>query len=355
MSLDSSSILLTDPDVSLATKLCILQASTDDDSSASSDSQFGLKMSSIFVILLVSTLFTIFPLLSRSIKWIKMPLYVYLFAKHFGTGVIVSTAFVHLLDPAYLAIGARSCVGSRWIEFPWVPTLVMVSALMLFIVDIVSDVVVERVYGVKENHGHGASDDEVMRAVVRDEENREEEEVVETSDDEEKIMERGFREQISAFLVLEFGIIFHSVMIGLNLGAVTGDEFKTLYIVIIFHQSFEGLGIGARLSGIPWPHDISYIWAYMLCLMYGLVTPISIAIGMGIRNHYDSNSYDVNIISGVLDSISSGILIYSGFIELLARDFIFNQEIKKDLRKLWFSIISILLGAGIMSAIGKWA
>lgn len=354
--MDSSTILLTDPDVSLATKLCILQSSSDTDGLISTkDTNFGLKISSIFVILIVSTVFTIFPLLSRSIKWVKMPLYVYLFAKHFGTGVIVSTAFVHLLDPAYLAIGARSCVGSRWIEFPWVPTLVMVSALMLFIVDIVSDVVVERVYGVKENHGHCGNEDEVMRAVVRSDEENSQHVVEETSDDEEKIMERGFREQISAFLVLEFGIIFHSVMIGINLGAVTGDEFKTLYIVIIFHQSFEGLGIGARLSGIPWPHDISYIWAYMLCLMYGLVTPISIAIGMGIRNKYDSNSYDVNVISGVLDSISSGILIYSGFIELLARDFIFNKDIKKDLKKLWFSITSIMLGAGLMSAIGKWA
>lgn len=51
--------------------------------------------------------------------------------------------------------------------------------------------------------------------------------VVESSnqdDDSEKLApsaaaeERSFREQIAAFLILEFGVIFHSVIIGLNLG-----------------------------------------------------------------------------------------------------------------------------------------
>ena len=57
--------------------------------------------------------------------------------------------------------------------------------------------------------------------------------------------EKSFRQQIAAFLILEFGVIFHSVIIGLNLGVV-GNEFNTLYPVLVFHQSFEGLGIGAR-------------------------------------------------------------------------------------------------------------
>lgn len=145
-------------------------------------------------------------------------------------------------------------------------------------------------------------------------------------------------------------------MIGLNLGAVGELEFKTLYIVLIFHQSFEGLGLGARLSGVPWPREqVSFIWAYLMCLMYGLVTPISIAIGISIRHQFNSNSFNVNVISGVLDSISCGILIYSGLVELLARDFIFNSNPQRDLKQLMFCIMSIIAGAGIMSAIGKWA
>ena len=53
--------------------------------------------------------------------------------------------------------------------------------------------------------------------------------------------------QLTSIFVLEFGIAFHSVFIGLTL-AVSGSEFTTLYIVIVFHQTFEGLGLGSRLA-----------------------------------------------------------------------------------------------------------
>lgn len=68
---------------------------------------------------------------------------------------------------------------------------------------------------------------------------------VEGSSLDQAAAEKSFQQQIAAFLILEFGVIFHSVIIGLNLGVV-GDEFDTLYPVLVFHQSFEGLGIGAR-------------------------------------------------------------------------------------------------------------
>jgi solute carrier family 39 (zinc transporter), member 1/2/3 len=62
-----------------------------------------------------------------------------------------------------------------------------------------------------------------------------------------------------------------------------------------------------------------------------------------------------NIVSGVLDSISAGILLYTGFVELLARDFLFNPERTKDDRQLAFMVGSVLLGAGVMALLGKWA
>ncbi|GAQ43504.1 high affinity zinc ion transporter [Aspergillus niger] len=65
------------------------------------------------------------------------------------------------------------------------------------------------------------------------------------------LIERSFKQQIAAFLILEFGVIFHSVIIGLNLG-VTGDEFATLYPVLVFHQSFEGLGIMFTGTKVPY-------------------------------------------------------------------------------------------------------
>lgn len=46
----------------------------------------------------------------------------------------------------------------------------------------------------------------------------------------ERMAETGFRQQIAAFLILEFGVIFHSVIIGLTLGTA-GSEFDVLYPV----------------------------------------------------------------------------------------------------------------------------
>jgi len=91
--------------------------------------------------------------------------------------------------------------------------------------------------------------------------------------DSEEMDEKSFQQQIAAFLILEFGVIFHSVIIGLNLGTA-GEEFGTLYPVLVFHQSFEGLGIGARMSAIPFPKRLSWL-PWLLCSGYGLTTPIA--------------------------------------------------------------------------------
>ncbi|SCU77308.1 LAME_0A00606g1_1 [Lachancea meyersii CBS 8951] len=335
----------------------------------------GARISSIFVILVVSTLCTLFPVVASRVKWLKVPRYVYLFARYFGTGVIVATAFIHLLDPAYGEIGPSSCVGrsGHWEDYAWCPAIVLVTVFIVFLVDLASDVFVQRRYGVKHNHGG----DNIETAIVKnnvntaphttdleidghahamnvadsDEKSKKSYDLVSNASTE--VIMQSFESQIAAFLVLEFGVIFHSVMIGLNLGT-TDDEFSTLYPVLVFHQSFEGLGIGARLSNIEFPKGKEW-WPYALCVAYGLATPICVAIGLGVKNTYDGNSYSVNVVSGVLDAISAGILIYTGLVELLARDFIFDENRTNDVPRLLFMVICTLFGAGLMALLGKWA
>jgi zinc transporter 1/2/3 len=303
-----------------------------------------------------------------------------LIARNFGTGVITATAFIHLLDPAYSEIGGWSCVGvtGNWAIYSWCPAIVMASVVIIFLVDLVASVYTERKFGIKEDHN-----DVVAAAIlsgdqdrIEDLENRphlhegynhdhqqpsqgkkaDEDNVntdVDSCSGNSLETERDFEAQFGAFLILEFGVLFHSVMIGLNLGTV-GSEFKTLYPVLVFHQAFEGLGIGSRLSMIPFPYEKRW-WPYFCCLAYGLTTPIAVSIGLGVRTTYASNSYTVNVISGVLDAISAGILIYTALVELLARDYIFNPHRTKDLRELGYCLFSVLLGTGLMALLGKWA
>jgi solute carrier family 39 (zinc transporter), member 1/2/3 len=268
-----------------------------------------------------------------------------------------------------------------WASYSYVAGIVFVSVMLVFLLDFSAERYVEIKYGYLDSHldveglvttgqGHEAHHSSDPQDIVRN--IREDEAITDPankrtitndpsaleklgsdSDATSAAEERSFQQQIAAFLILEFGVIFHSVFIGLNLGTA-GPEFATLYPVLVFHQSFEGLGIGARLSAIPIPKRLSWLpWA--LCIAYGLTTPISIAIGLGLRTTYNSGSYTANVVNGVLDAISAGILIYTGLVELLARDFIFNPERTRDNKRLTFMLVSLFLGAALMALLGKWA
>lgn len=334
----------------------------------------GARISSIFVILVCSTLATLFPIVARRTPSLKIPVYVYLFARYFGTGVILATAFVHLLDPAYDEIGPASCVGmtGNWAVYSWPPAIVLTSVVVIFLMDFGAELYVESKYGVNNETNNMTG-----RASIVQEHDHTLPENIDTSTNTRKVAEtnhngsngnnkdwdtwsdmdsvtaeKSFQQQIAAFLILEFGVMFHSVIIGLNLG-VAGDEFKTLYPVIVFHQSFEGLGIGARMSAIPFKRGSWLPWIFSA--VYGLTTPIAIAIGLGLRKTYNPGSNTANIVSGVFDSVSAGILIYTALVELLARDFLFDPCRTNDRRRLAFMVITTILGAGIMALLGKWA
>ena len=55
---------------------------------------FGPRLSSLFVVLIVSSAVTFFPVAATRVSRFKIPLYVTLFARYFGAGVIVATAFI---------------------------------------------------------------------------------------------------------------------------------------------------------------------------------------------------------------------------------------------------------------------
>jgi zinc transporter 1/2/3 len=155
--------------------------------------------------------------------------------------------------------------------------------------------------------------------------------------------------QMTAIFILEFGVIFHSIFIGLTL-AVAGPEFNVLYVVLAFHQTFEGLGLGSRLAATPWPK--SKRWTpYLFALGYGMSTPLAIAVGLGVRKSYIPGSQTSLIVSGVFDSISAGILIYTGLVELMAHEFMFSNFMRRArLRIVLYAFGMMCLGAGECSS-----
>jgi zinc transporter 1/2/3 len=160
--------------------------------------------------------------------------------------------------------------------------------------------------------------------------------------------------QLTAIAILEFGVIFHSVFIGLTL-AVAGEEFPTLYVVLVFHQTFEGLALGSRLASIEWPK--SKRWTpYWLATGYAISTPIAIAIGLGVRQSFAPGSQTTLIVNGIFDSISAGILIYTGLVELMAHEFMFSGYMQRaPIKEVLGAVGTMALGAALMALLGKWA
>jgi len=159
--------------------------------------------------------------------------------------------------------------------------------------------------------------------------------------------------QIIGVMILEFGVLLHSFLIGLTLAV--DPNFKVLLVVIIFHQAFEGLGVGTRLASLQLPAQYNWV-PFVGAFLYGITTPLGITVGLGIRSTYNPGSATASIVSGILDSLSSGILLYTGLVELLAHEFLFNREmIDGSIWKFLYAVSTMLLGAGIMSLLGRWA
>lgn len=160
--------------------------------------------------------------------------------------------------------------------------------------------------------------------------------------------------QITAVFVLEFGVVFHSVLIGLTL-AVAGSEFVTLYVVLAVHQTLEGLAIGSRLASIEWPAQRKRT-PYYMAIGFAVSTPVAIAVGLAVRTSLDPSSQTSRIVNGVFDSISAGILIYTATVELMAHEFLFNRRMQEaPSREALGAVACMACGAALMALLGYWA
>lgn len=411
----------------------------------------GVRISAVGVLFFISTASILFPVLANRVSWLRLPLYLYLTMRYFGAGIIIATAFIHLLDPAYSEIGPQTCVGmtGSWTSYSWPPAIAMTSAMGVFLLDFLLECHVQVKYGLSNINVHGDMERALTRsrtpsnsttatsttttiATVYDEhgrtnvdashddsqqlsqpaqphsqqcctENSNHELTTQLStvsqpsttnnNDDNSNMERvnrndtiipannnsnhiiqssqmqhatssmssstsrTFTERLAIFSTMELGVIFHSIVIGLTLG-VAGTEFRTIYPVLAFHQCFEGLGIGTRMSAIPFPKHSWFAYRvlpWIFCFLFGMITPIAVTVGLLFRSSYNPESFTATAVSGVLDSIAAGILLYTGFVELLARDFLFYPERSLDKYRVSIMIVCLYLGIAIMGLLGKWA
>ena len=100
--------------------------------------------------------------------------------------------------------------------------------------------------------------------------------------------------------LLEAGILFHSVFVGMTI-SITTDGFITLLVAIIFHQFFEGLGLGSRIAAVPYKPRAAKPW--ILVAAFGLTCPIGQVIGLATRDQYDPDSAFALILVGFFNAL----------------------------------------------------
>lgn len=161
------------------------------------------------------------------------------------------------------------------------------------------------------------------------------------------------RQMLQCFL-LEAGILFHSVFIGMAISVATGPAFVVFLIAISFHQSFEGLALGSRIAAIQFPKSSARPW--LMVLAYGTTTPIGQAIGLVVHRMYDPQSMGGLLVVGFMNAISSGLLLYAGLVQLLAEDFLTEKSYRvlKGTRRLQ-AYIAVCGGALLMALVGAFA
>lgn len=422
-----------------------------------------LHVGALFMVLAASIFGCGFPVVAKKVKWLKVPQKVFFACKHFGTGVLIATAFVHLLPTAFLSL-SNPCLPDLFTDdYPAMPGVIMMGSMFaLFVVEMwINSKLGGHSHGgvmgfeAHDDHAHSHGPMVVAAAPPRpprynassfeaDDIEFEKKMAQQMYEEEAKInpfsdpvsrrqnnnnnnfseppymadsempawfvvfyeqyvrqrlemmnmiraSERGQAEnamlsppagqsgnkqavvQATPFMdeegqyvdpavyrkmslnitMLEGGILFHSIFVGITI-SLTIDGFIILVIAILFHQMFEGLGLGSRIAAVPYPKNSVRPW--LLVVAFGTTAPIGQAIGLFVRDSYDPESASGLITVGIFNAISSGLLIYAALVDLLAEDFLSEEAQKVLTKSLRIQAFSwVMLGAAAMSVVGAFA
>ncbi|BGP17101.1 hypothetical protein JCM10213_003880 [Rhodosporidiobolus nylandii] len=312
-----------------------------------------LHIVALFIVLISSLIGVLLPLISSSFMSRKIFSSIFFAAKHFGTGVIISTAFIHLLYHAFIAFG-NACLGELVFE-PAAAAIAMAGVYVVFAVDFfvmrwLKSRAHNRTTAAAVASADGPSTSSPPSSINKHAE------AFGHSHGPAPNEHTDFSSPQAHFdvTILEAGIIFHSIMIGISLGASGGSQWTPLFIAVVFHQMFEGLSLGSRIGQLVFPAGKGYR-KYIMAAAFGLITPVGIAIGIGLHGSWNPNSGAALLSIGILDSISAGILIYAGIVEMLYHDFMHGQLATARWPKAFAALFFVFSGSLCMSVLGKWA
>ncbi|KAI3436917.1 uncharacterized protein J3R85_005958 [Psidium guajava] len=355
--------LLVPPGLSVVPEECTAESGSCIDKTKA----LPLKIIAIVSILVTSLIGVGSPLFTRSVPALHPDRDLFVIVKCFAAGIILATGFMHVLPDSFDMLSSQCLKDNPWHKFPFSGFLAMLSALVTLMVDSMATSLYSRKHNggvIPESEGHDVDREMGVVTAAHSHSHGHHHHGAATAAHShshghhhhgaaakvESKSSQLLRYRVVA-MVLELGIVVHSVVIGLGLGASSNVcTIKGLVAALCFHQMFEGMGLGGCIL------QAEYKWLKKLVMVFffAVTTPFGIAIGIALSSTYRENSPSSLMTVGLLNASSAGLLIYMALVDLLAADFM-GPKLQRSIKLQIKSYAAVLLGAGGMSVMAKWA
>ncbi|KAK8094371.1 Zinc/iron permease [Apiospora hydei] len=332
------------------------------------DYNVSIRIGLLFAILVTSFLGAALPIVLTPVLPEKLGI-INVFFKQFGTGIIISTAFIHLFTHAFLMFN-NECLKDQ-IKFEGTTAAMVMAGLVIsFFVDYGCHRLANKRKELNQTAASATSNNGLINV-----------------------------------LILEAGIIFHSILVGLTL-VVAGDSFFiTLFVVILFHQMFEGFALGVRIAAVQ-QHEPSsatnashlpsveppsaeaktiaggsddggshgsssapitssssrrvslWMWKKLsMAAVFGITTPIGMAIGIAVLQSFNGQDPHTLKVIGSLDALSAGILLWVGIVGMWAHDWMMEggELFNAGALRTACGLVGLVTGMAAMGVLGIWA
>ncbi|KAK1437757.1 hypothetical protein QVD17_03555 [Tagetes erecta] len=300
-----------------------------------------LKIIGIAAILITSIIGVCLPLITRSIPALSPDRSLFVIVKAFASGIILATGFMHVLPDSFDMLRSSCLADNPWQKFPFTGFVAMLSAIFTLMVDSMATSMYTRNNNAIAAEAGEPRDQEMSNGGGMHFHGH-------SHGQKSAIGQQLLRYRVVA-MVLELGIVVHSIVIGLGVGASNDVcTIKPLVAALCFHQMFEGMGLG----GCILQAEYKTLKKTLMVFFFSITTPFGIALGIALSKTYKENSPSALITVGLLNASSAGLLIYMALVDLLATDFM-GPKLQGSIKLQIKSYAAVLLGAGGMSLMAK--
>lgn len=378
----------------------------------------GLHGAAIVIILVASLLGMLIPILGRRVLQYDMGRFVFILGKHFGTGVILSLGFIHLLQEGIANLSAP-CLPHTWLDYPFGMLFCAVSVLLMHLVETTAllwrppsaaatcaaapTAAGEQKRGddsggkkppkqqrrrQRRRHGSqkgkGASPSVAVAVVEGGKEKDVERQQQQQQEEEEGVVvkEEKVDVDVNALVInpsvlhlhghshgglsIPHDAVFHKVVsmyvleFGLAshsviIGIALGVAPDPDLVPLLVAISFHQFFEGFALGARVVETGFSRVGEVVMTVIYSVSCSVGIAIGMGIHDSYGENPVAASITLGTVDAAAAGILLYIGFVSMLGHEFIADLFLLKSFLRKAALHLSVWSGLAIMAIIGLWA